>query len=59
MIKYLKEYVRKSIKEHPNLREEIIELYDLAVCEICDGESEQNEIDLAINAINELIEEGS
>ena len=55
-LQYLKEFCREKIAEYPNLAVEIQDLYWLAIDEIADNESEFHEIELAINNINELIE---
>ena len=51
-------YVREKINDHPDLKMEILDLYWLAINEIDEGGSERHEIDLAINSIEELINEG-
>lgn len=53
----LENYVRKSIKEHPDLKDGILDLYYLCLSEIESEESEENEKSLCINSIDELIEE--
>lgn len=53
---YLKRFCREKIAEHPDLVEQIFELYYLAQDEIEDGGSESHEVELAISSINELIE---
>lgn len=50
-------YVREKINDHPELKMEILDLYWLAINEIDEGGSEWNEINHAINSIDELIEE--
>jgi hypothetical protein len=54
---YLKGFCREKIAEHPDLKQEIVDFFYLAKTEIEDGESEFNEVGLAIQSINELIEE--
>ena len=56
-IEELKAYIREKGKEHPSLRTELVELYELAVGEIDTGGSEQHECELAYNDIEELIKE--
>ena len=56
-IEELKAYIREKGKEHPSLRTELAELYELAVDEIDTGGSEQHECELAYNDIEELIKE--
>ena len=50
-------YVQQSIKEHPDLSEEIQDLYELCMDEIDAGESEHNEIMLCVNSIDQLIKD--
>ena len=57
MLSYLKGYVDGAIKLHPELKEEILDLFDLALSEVEAGESEENEKELCINSIEEIIEE--
>ena len=52
-----KDWVQDKVNLHPNIRVEILEFFWLAIDEIHDGGSEQHEFDLAINSINELINE--
>ena len=56
-IEYLKKYCIEKIKKYPSIKSEIREIYHLAMCEIKEGESETNEVNLAINDIDELIKE--
>lgn len=53
----LKEYVEKSIRNRPELKEEITDLWQLCLDEIESGESESNEIELCQEAIRQLIED--
>lgn len=53
---YLKGFCREKIAEHPELKEQIVDLYYLAQDEIEEGGSESNEVELAISSIDELIE---
>lgn len=55
--KELLSWARVQVFEHPSLQEEIMDFVQLAIDEIDNGESPQNEIDLCVNSINELIEE--
>ena len=52
---YLKQFCLEKIAEYPNLKSEITDYYFLAMDEIYDGGSEQNEVELAINDIEALI----
>jgi len=54
---YLKEFCLAKIAEHPNLKSEITDFYFLAMDEIYDGGSVAHEVGLAIQSINELIEQ--
>ncbi len=45
---------REAIKNFPNLREEIKDTYALAECEIEDGESIENEVELAIASLKDM-----
>ena len=56
-MKQLTEWVRVQINTHPNLASEILDYYGLCVDEMEEGGSEQHEIDLCINSIEQLIEE--
>lgn len=55
--KELLNWARVQCFEHPLLREEIMDFVQLAIDEIDEGGSTENEINLCINSINELIEE--
>jgi hypothetical protein len=52
-----KMWVIDNIKTNPTLKSDIIDFYQLALSEIEEGGSEQHEISLAVNDINELINE--
>jgi hypothetical protein len=56
-LNYLKAFCREKIAEHPDLKEQIFELYILAQDEIEEGGSTFQEVGLAIESINQLIEE--
>jgi hypothetical protein len=47
--------VQKGILEHPSKKEEIKDVYYLALSEIEEGGSEMHECELAINDIQEII----
>ena len=53
-INYLRQYCADKIKLYPNLKEEILDFFYLAIDEIEEGGSERHEIELAINSIEEL-----
>jgi|688.fasta_scaffold1784434_2 hypothetical protein len=40
---------------HPDLKDEMMDYFDLAICEIEDGGSTMHEISLALSSIQELI----
>lgn len=52
-----KKWVQDQTNLYPNLKTEILDFFWLCIDEIHDGGSQQHEINLAINSINELIEE--
>lgn len=52
-----KKWVQDQTNLYPNLKTEILDFFWLCIDEIHDGGSKQHEINLAINSINELIEE--
>jgi hypothetical protein len=56
-MKELKEFVQKAIAEHPELKSEIIDLYDLCRYEIEDGGSPDHEIELCRESIRQLYEQ--
>jgi ERCC4-related helicase len=53
----LKEVAISIIKEFPDLKSEIQDLYSLALSEIEEGGSESHECQLAINDMNELVKD--
>jgi hypothetical protein len=53
----LKKEAQRLIKEKPHLKEEIVDLYSLAVSEIEEGGSESHECELAYNDMLELEQE--
>lgn len=56
MLEQLREYRNKAIKDHPEYADDIHAFYTLAVSEIEDGESPQNEYELFVDSIRDLIE---
>jgi hypothetical protein len=53
----LKIWCKKKILEHPNLKEDIIDTFELAVYESADEcESEDHECELAVQEIERMIE---
>lgn len=55
-LKQLKDYARTCIDERPELRDEIVGLYQLCLDEIEEGGSRQHEIELCYSDIKELTE---
>ena len=53
----LRPWVEEKISSYPNLKEEIIDYYELCIDEIESGESVTNEIALCVSSINDLIED--
>lgn len=53
----LKTYLQQKIKQYPNLKYEITDLYALCLQEIQDGGSLQREIDSCYNDVEDLIED--
>lgn len=53
----LKNYAEGISKQYPQIDDEVRDLYFLAEMEVEDGESENNECELAIGSIKELLGE--
>jgi len=53
----LQKYVQEKIKLHPELKSEIISLFQLCLDEIEDCSSREHEINLCINDIDQTINE--
>jgi len=51
------EFAKEFIKEHPNLKEEVVDLLELCQSEIEEGGSPTHEVELCINSIKQLLEE--
>lgn len=49
-----KNQIKREIEKNPNLKEEILDLYDLAITEIEDGGSATHEIQLCLEDIKQL-----
>ena len=49
--------INKKVTEHPELKEEILDLYQLCLDEVEEGSSRENEIQLCLSSIDDLIEE--
>lgn len=56
-MKRLNDYVKEFIAKHPHLKEKVNDLVQLCFDEIEEGGSIEHEIDLAIDSIDELLEE--
>ena len=56
-MKRLRDYVKEFVAEHPHLKEEVNDLAQLCFDEIEQGGSIEHEIDLAIDSIDQLLEE--
>lgn len=52
----LVDFVKEKIKEYPQLKNQIIDFYQLALDEIEQGSSEEQEYQSAVQSIEELIE---
>jgi hypothetical protein len=52
-----KGYCIDKIKQHPQHKDALQEYYNLAMTEIENGESEDHEFELAINDIEDLVNE--
>lgn len=49
-----KNQIKREIEENPNLKEEILDLYQLAIDEIDEGGSATHEIELCLEDITQL-----
>jgi hypothetical protein len=56
-IKQLKEHAKGIIQKYPALKDQVIDLFELAMTEIEEGGSESHECQLAINDMDELVSE--
>lgn len=56
-LEQLEEYVKKAIKEYPELKSSIMSLFQLCLDEIEEGGSRTHEIELCVNDIEENINE--
>ena len=54
-IEELEKYVQEKINKYPELKEQIIDLFQLCLDEIEDGASRMNEIHLCICDVDDLI----
>jgi hypothetical protein len=51
------DFAREFVKQHPNLKDKVLDLLELCQSEIEEGGSPTHEVQLCINSIKELIEE--
>ena len=56
-IKKLKEHSQGIISKYPELKDEVVDLFNLAISEIYEGGSESHECELAMNSMDELVSE--
>jgi hypothetical protein len=56
-MKRLRDYAKEFISKHPHLKKEVDDLVQLCFDEIEEGGSIEHEIDLAIDSIDQLLEE--
>ena len=56
-LKYLRTFIREQIAQYPDLKSQMVGLYELCLQEIEDGDSESHQVNLCIFDIKELIEE--
>ena len=56
-LQYLRTFIKEKIQQYPDLKNQMIGLYELCLQEIEDGDSESHQVNLTIFDINELIEE--
>ena len=57
MRNHLLNFAKKTMDKYPHLKQEINELLQLCDDSIADGESQENEVDLCLNSIQQLIDE--
>ena len=53
----LREFAKEFISKHPEHKQDVVDFVRLAEDEVADGESKWNECELAVNSINQLLEE--
>ena len=56
-LQYLRTFIKEKIQQYPDLKNQMIGLYELCLQEIEDGDSESHQVNLCIFDIKELIEE--
>ena len=54
---YLRSFIKEQIAQYPELKSQMVGLYELCLQEIEDGDSESHQVGFCIFDINELIEE--
>lgn len=55
-VRDLQKFIKETIRKHPKLKADLIDLYQLCTGEIEDGSSETHEVELCMRDIKELIE---
>ena len=58
-LQQFKNYIEEQIEKYPLLKEEILDLYELAINEIEEGSNATHEIELCLQSINDLIDENN
>lgn len=56
-LQYLRTFIKEKIEQYPNLKDKMMDLYELCLQEISDGDSISHQVDLCIFDIKEMIEE--
>lgn len=56
-LKYLRTFIKEQIELYPDLKSQMVGLYELCLQEIEDGDSVSHQVNLCIFDIKELIEE--
>jgi len=54
-LNYFTEWTKEQIKNNPNKRKEIIDIFEYVKAEIDDGGSECHELEMAVSNINEIV----
>ena len=54
---YAKQFRDEFLAKHPQLKDDVMGLYQLMLDEIDEGESETNEVSLFVNACEDLLTE--
>ena len=56
-IKELEKRIREVSTKRPDLKDDLIDIYQLAMEEIADGSNSYNECDLALDGIDDLLQQ--